>query len=141
MGSALNEVVLRMTDATSGFLQPSYLKEGFEAVPDDVLAALLEERRAAAIARLIHVQGWETFGAVHLTRTDLGPPTSRRITEGVEWPNAELHRSIFSVTVQVHGDDPSGAFVKVAGIDTLAVEACFDRTCTAVLSLLREVWP
>jgi hypothetical protein len=43
----MSEVVLRMTDATSGFLQPSYLKEGFAAVSDAALATLLAERLAA----------------------------------------------------------------------------------------------
>lgn len=131
--SALDNVIERMSDATSGFLQPSYLKEGFAAVPDDVLVDLFRERH-------MHIDGWETFGVAHVT-TPQSDPVSRPIKGGVEWPDAECHGGIFCIVVQAHGDDPAGAFVKVVGPDRAAVEACFTRTVTAVRSLLGEVWP
>lgn len=139
--TALDDVVARMTEATSGFLQPPYLQEGFDAVPNGLLAALLAERHAANPARRVHLNGWEMFGIVHLTKSNLEPATSRPIRGGVEWPEAEVHEGIFRISVTAHGDDPSGAYLHVHGTDAFAVEICFARLCTAVRSLLGEVWP
>lgn len=132
--SALDDVVARMAEATSSFLQPDYLREGFAAVPTLALEALLHERR-----HNVCVEGWETYGVVHVDKTE-DTPTTEKIEEPVEWPSAEISGGVLSITIQAYGDDPRGAFVKVVGPDTLSVAACFTRTANAVRSLLGAIW-
>lgn len=67
------------------------------------------------------------FGACGVTGENLvrvdGPhfKTDEVSTEEI-WPEAELHHGVGSITIDAHGDDPDGVFVKVRGIDRERVE-------------------
>jgi hypothetical protein len=62
---------------------------------------------------------WEAFGVSN----DI-VPTVRIATVARDWeppPEAEVHQGVNLITVHIHGDDPSLAFIHVRGLTSEAV--------------------
>jgi hypothetical protein len=65
------------------------------------------------------------------------PPIVRPLdtTDGrYDWPDDEVHHGIAGIRIDLHGDDPDGALVKVHGRTREAVEACIQRVADHVRS-------
>lgn len=77
------------------------------------------------------MRGWEIFDSV----SDRPSQAVRRPLGGdLDWPEAELAGGLAFLEIQIHGDDPAGAFVRAVGPEEAAVEAAFERACAAVRS-------
>jgi len=83
------------------------------------------------------VNAWEAFTSVSADLTTSRILTVRQLDDDsgrYDWPNGEVHHGIAGWTIQCHGDDPAGAFVKCWGRTSEAVQDCLGRLCQFVTS-------
>jgi hypothetical protein len=67
------------------------------------------------------MEPWEAYG----TSDEKAPAVRICLNASDEWhmPEDEIHQGITSITVRIHGDDPSCAFIHVHGTEEDAVRA------------------
>lgn len=81
---------------------------------------------------------WEAFGVSE----GLAPHGLRVMSEqpNEPFPEAEIHKSITHIEIELHGDDPKVAFIHVIGIDEEAVGITWRKTAKMVRDHWKECW-
>lgn len=76
---------------------------------------------------------WEVAGAIGSTRFPVPTLSSLDNSDGrYDWPPAEVHAGVAAFVINLHGDDPGGAWIRVVGPDRDAVVAAWVRAKTAI---------